>query len=547
MPENNDDRPKTLLEWFGLKTVAEMAKPRWVGAGVTFVLMLLFLVALVAAVMVLVHTIGQVANPDAAGPNLGAGALVAALLGAPFLIWATVIKQTTLNFQKEGHITDRISKAVEQLGAEKTVERIGRPVTVWTGKLEQINYDANHAEKFADKPRTRLSRKEWKQTWNDERTVIQWQGETIDKTKGELVGAEGNWQVFKETAPNIEVRIGGILSLERIAQDSTRYDNGRDHVRVMEILCAYVRENAPARGAKTGPTAELKGQNDLNTKLAASSEVHKWLSQLTKPRLDVAIALKVIGRRSKLQRLVEDEYAHLTGHAYQIDLSHTNLQRADLESSNFERTSFFRSHLEGAYGNYTRFCSCNFVYADLTGMAASQSDFSFAKFGSADFSFAFLDRSLFNQSQFSHTHFVDTQLFSTVFDFEYPKKQESIPVNSVFFVRSKMQGAILKGYLSSGIIIGFPLAGEEGAETYLPGLGFRNANLIPRILFSDEGHEALVFPKTFLENSFGDLSVNIGDTASPTHWPKLTLDDIRYKEEITKWRANPISYTPPLS
>jgi hypothetical protein len=40
------------------------------------------------------------------------------------------------------------------------------------------------------------------------------------------------------TEPNIEVRIGAILSLERIAQDSTRYDNGRDHVRVMEILCA---------------------------------------------------------------------------------------------------------------------------------------------------------------------------------------------------------------------------------------------------------------------------------------------------------------------
>jgi uncharacterized protein YjbI with pentapeptide repeats len=424
------------------------------------------------------------ADPGSGG--LGLGAVLIGLLGAPFLIWNTVIKQTTLNFQKEGHITDRISKAVEQLGAEKTIKVRGK--------------DAN----------------------GDDITI-------------------------EESKPNIEVRIGGILSLERIAQDSTRYDRGRDHVRVMEILCAYVRENAPASGAKTGPTAELKRQDDLNTKLAASLEVRKWLSQLTKPRLDVAIALKVIGRRSKLQRLVEDEYAHLTGHAYQIDLSHTNLQRANLESSNFERTSFFRSHLEGAYGKDTRFCNCNFVDADLTGMAASQSDFSFAKFESADLSFAVLHRSLFNQSQFSQTHFVATQLFSTVFDFEYPKTQKSTQENSVFFVCSQMQGAILQGYLSSSIIIKCLRAGEDGAETYLPGLGFRNATLIQRNLVSDEGHEALVFPKTFLENSFGDLSVNIGDTASPTHWPKLTLDDIRYKEEITKWQEDPISYTPPLS
>ena len=49
------------------------------------------------------------------------------------------------------------------------------------------------------------------------------------------------------------MRIGGLLSLERIAQDSTQNDKGRDHVRVMEILCAYVRENAPASEARDFP------------------------------------------------------------------------------------------------------------------------------------------------------------------------------------------------------------------------------------------------------------------------------------------------------
>jgi hypothetical protein len=59
------------------------------------------------------------ANPTGSQTTFALGALIAALLGAPFVIWATVIKQTTLNFQKEGHITDRISKAVEQLGRRR--------------------------------------------------------------------------------------------------------------------------------------------------------------------------------------------------------------------------------------------------------------------------------------------------------------------------------------------------------------------------------------------------------------------------------------------
>ena len=56
--------------------------------------------------------------------GFGMGAVIAAFLGGPFVIWGTVIKQKTVEFQKESHITERISKAVEQLGEEKTVKEI---------------------------------------------------------------------------------------------------------------------------------------------------------------------------------------------------------------------------------------------------------------------------------------------------------------------------------------------------------------------------------------------------------------------------------------
>jgi hypothetical protein len=45
---------------------------------------------------------------------------------------------------------------------------------------------------------------------------------------------------LKDGQPNLEVRLGGIYALERIARDSPK-----DHWTIMEVLTAYVRRNAP--------------------------------------------------------------------------------------------------------------------------------------------------------------------------------------------------------------------------------------------------------------------------------------------------------------
>ena len=59
-------------------------------------------------------------------------------------------------------------------------------------------------------------------------------------------GASGDAVTVERTIPNMEVRIGAIYALERIARENLAF-----HVQVMEILCAYIRQNAPAEGART--------------------------------------------------------------------------------------------------------------------------------------------------------------------------------------------------------------------------------------------------------------------------------------------------------
>ena len=201
----------TGLMWLILNG-AERARPAtlesWAKAG-AWVLGPVWLWLLGATLWGLWQVFNGAPSPLASG-SLGLGALIAAFLGAPFVIYGTYLRHKTNRLEQEGHMTDRINKAVEQLGADKVVKR------------HLINSKGFKVyEKFPD-------------------------GKN-DYSKPTLI---------EETVPNIEVRMGAILSLERIAQDSTLHDKGRDHVRVMEILCAYIRENSNARKPVDFPLAE---------------------------------------------------------------------------------------------------------------------------------------------------------------------------------------------------------------------------------------------------------------------------------------------------
>jgi len=124
--------------------------------------------------------------------------------------------------------------------------------------------------------------------------------------------------------PNIEVRLGAIYALERISQDSER-----DHIAVMEVLCAYVRENAPA--------------GDLTPSIAPFKRAV--------PPIAVQAAITVLGRRSA-QR-VQFEWEREFG----LDLRDSDLSGVTFRSGNFAAAIFFDCRLEAA----------EFREADLSG------------------------------------------------------------------------------------------------------------------------------------------------------------------------------------
>lgn len=460
---------------------------------------------------------------DPSQGGIGLGALIAALLGGPFLIWTTILKHRALGFQKEGHLTDRISKAVEQLGAEKTVSYIARNVT-----------------RQARPPKEREG---GESDWVDQLQKLDRESLTHDRISDEAT-EYAEWKVFSETVPNIEVRIGGILSLERIAQDSTAYDHGRDHVRVMEILCAYVRENAPASGAKDGPLTRLKIQESIDQKVEGASAAFGWAASLHPPRIDVQIAITALGRRTEQQIAIETNTLVNGALGYKLDLSHTCLQKVDLERLNFANASFFRSRLEGAYCNATKFQNSNFIHCSLVGVGASRANFSGAMLSMTDFSASILDDAIFIRPELTLTEFVQSQMNRVKFVFPDNPNPRRILFNRAFFVNTQLQAARLEGGVKFGIHFHYTPRDDEPAPSHISNLAFRNATLGRDSLLGGRA-ESGPFPRAWYSVCFGDGSVSIDASERPSHWPTAVLDDSAFLEEYTRYLSNPATYAPP--
>ena len=131
--------------------------------------------------------------------------------------------------------------------------------------------------------------------------------------------------------PKLEIRLGAIYALERIARDSER-----DHWSVMEILTAYVRENT--RSKATEPVA---GEEPKAGELRLT---------FNPPRIDIQAILTVLGRRERSQaregerRLVLSR-AHLEG----VDLRGAHLEGANLGGAHLEGANLEEAYLENAY------------------------------------------------------------------------------------------------------------------------------------------------------------------------------------------------------
>jgi len=113
-----------IVDWLGLRRAMDWSKARLLGPLLSVVVFTLFVMAIIAAGGVLIHAMFGL-NIDMPRAGFGTGAVIVTVLGAPFVIWRAVVAQRQADIAQEGHITDRIGRAIEQLGHENIAVRMG--------------------------------------------------------------------------------------------------------------------------------------------------------------------------------------------------------------------------------------------------------------------------------------------------------------------------------------------------------------------------------------------------------------------------------------
>jgi hypothetical protein len=186
----------------------------------------------------------------------------------------------------------------------------------------------------------------------------------------------------------LDVRIGGIYALERIARDSPR----RDHPTIMEVLAAFIRD----RSREQWPPAEPHA---------------KPPEQTTRP--DVQAAATVIGRR-------DTRYDTQAIDLHGANLPHADLTFADLISARLHGARLNNAHITGAHLNNAHLNDAHLNNAHLNDAGLVGAHLNGAHLNHADLTGAYLhldpadadfgDRVLFDVDPTDDARFLDADL-----------------------------------------------------------------------------------------------------------------------------------------
>jgi Pentapeptide repeats (8 copies) len=151
----------------------------------------------------------------------------------------------------------------------------------------------------------------------------------------------------------LDVRIGGIYALERVARDSAE-----DHPTVMEVLTAFIREHSREQWPLPDTDSSEQGP-------------------LTRP--DVQAAVTVVGRRDAERdirgRRVDLTAAHLArAQLGGAQLGGANLRGANLTGARLGGANLLYTHLGGANLLYTHLGGANLTDAHLTRADLTRAD-----------------------------------------------------------------------------------------------------------------------------------------------------------------------------
>ncbi|MFI6883866.1 pentapeptide repeat-containing protein [Streptosporangium canum] len=226
----------------------------------------------------------------------------------------------------------------------------------------------------------------------------------------------------------LDIRLGGIYALERIARDSVR-----DHPTVMDVLAAFIREhskdaevdeagNARPRGPKLW--TDLQAAITVIGRRTVDHDPSGMTIDLTKAHLAganlVGMALAHVDlTKADLTgaRLIEADLAGATligASLDEADLTRANLTRVNLASATLTHAHLFAADLAGATLTDADLTHATLISVDLTDGALSGADLSGANLTGARFLGADLTDARFVGAKLDNVSFYEATLTGAV-------------------------------------------------------------------------------------------------------------------------------------
>ena len=250
----------------------------------------------------------------------------------------------------------------------------------------------------------------------------------------------------------MEIRLGGIYALERIANESKK-----DYWPIMEIMTTYVRENSPV--INDDLEVEVTGnQNEatLNTKVKA----------------EIQAILTVIGRRKHYSRETFGLDLHgtclrkadLKVHFEGVNLQGAELQKANLIEAHFEKAFLNKAHLEGAELLDAHFeeaflekahlekavlCGAHFEGAELLDAHFEEAFLEKAHLEGANLMNAHLEGAFLEEAHLEGAYLINTHLEGTHLEMAH---LEGACINRADLIQARHKGAHLKGAIIDGVV-----------------------------------------------------------------------------------------------
>src|SRR5215208_3258821 len=273
--------------------------------------------------------------------------------------------------------------------------------------------------------------------------------------------------------PRLEIRLGGIYALERIAWDSPE----RDYSTVMEVLTAYVRENTPQAPWPSEGSSDGASTSNAATAEADEGEQQPVPPEPGRPTADIQAIMDVL---SRAQDRVPKEYRT------RLDLSEADLQGANLHKANLQGASLQYAKLQKADLQHAKLQKADFQHAKL-----QEANLRHAKLQEADLSVAnlhgaFLQGAFLQEANLSGAFLQGAKLTSANLQGAFLQRadlrgadlQYAANLQGAILQRANLHGAILqRAYLNRADLQGANLQEANLHRANLQEADFRLADL----------------------------------------------------------------------